>query len=93
MVKVSEGLVQKVQDHGSSRADTRLVCWHCGKRGHLAEHCRFKMNRCHKNGHIKTKCKERQDKEELKLVDKQGEDESRDHGYHVIDTLCVGTIG
>ena len=40
VVKVSEGLVQKVNDHGSSRAQGGPVCWHCGKRGHQAEHCR-----------------------------------------------------
>ena len=71
-------------------------CWHCGKRGHQAEHCRFKnavCHRCQKKGHIEAKCKARQDKEELKWVDKQGEKESRGHRYHVIDTLCEGTMG
>ena len=70
-------------------------CWHCGKRAHQAEHCRFKnavCYRCQKKGHIEEKCKARQDKEELKWVDKQGEDESRSHRYHVIDTLCEGAM-
>ena len=96
VVKISEGQVQKVQDYGSSRAQGGQGCWHCGKRGHQAEHCRFKnavCYRCQKKGHIEAKCKARQDKDELKWVDKQGEDESRGHRYHVIDTLCEGTMG
>ena len=33
-------------------------------------------------------CKTRQDNEELRWVDKQGEDDLKGHRYHVIDTLC-----
>ncbi|KAL5502089.1 hypothetical protein EMCRGX_G008807, partial [Ephydatia muelleri] len=81
-VKVSEVPVQKVQDYGSSPAQRGRVCWHCGKKEHQSEHCRFKnavCYRCHKKGHIEASCKTRQDKEELKWVDKQGEE---GHGYH-----------
>ena len=48
------------------------------------------MYRCHKKGHIEANCKTRQDKEELKWVDIQGE---KGHGYHVNDTLCEETMG
>ena len=59
--------------------------------GHQSEHCCFKnavCYRCHKKGHIEANCKARQDKEELKWVDKKGEDDRKGHRYHVIDTLC-----
>ena len=68
------------------------VCWHCGKKGHLAEHCRF-INavcyRCHKKGHIEARCKTRPDRDDLKWMNKQ---ETRGHEYHVIDTLSEETI-
>ena len=48
---------------------------------------------CYKKGHIEANCKARQEKEELKWVDKQGEDDIKSHEYHVIDTLCEGTMG
>ena len=95
-VKVSEVPVQKIQEYGYSPAQRGRVCWHCGKKGHQSEHCRFKnavCYRCHKKGHIEANCKARQEKEELKWVDKQGEDDIKGHGYHVIDTLCEGTMG
>ena len=69
VVQASEGRVQKFQDHVSSRTQGGQGCRHCGKRGHQAEHCRFKnavCYRCHKKGHIEAKCKTRQDKEETK---------------------------
>ena len=92
----SEVPVQKIQEYGNSPAQRGRVCWHCGKKGHQSEHCRFKnavCYRCHKKGHIEANCKARQEKEELKWVDKQGEDDIKGHGYHVIDTLCEGTMG
>ena len=49
--------------------------------------------RCHKKGHIEAKCKTRQDKEETKWMEEQGEDECKGHRYHVIDTLCEETMG
>ena len=96
VVKVSERLVQKVQDHDSSRAQGGPVCSHCGKKKHQTDLCHFKnavCYRCHKKGHIEAKCKAKQGKEELKWMDKQGEDESRGRWYHIIDTLCEGTVG
>eukprot|EP00731_Ephydatia_muelleri_P001856 Em0001g1856a len=44
-------------------------------------------------GHIEAKCKTRQDKEETKWMEEQGEDECKGHRYHVIDTLCEETMG
>ena len=96
VVQASEGRVQKFQDHVSSRTQGGQGCRHCGKRGHQAEHCRFKnavCYRCHKKGHIEAKCKTRQDKEETKWMEEQGEDECKGHRYHVIDTLCEETMG
>ena len=96
VVQASEGRVQKFQDHVSSRTQGGQGCRHCGKRGHQAEHCRVKnavCYRCHKKGHIEAKCKTRQDKEEMKWMEEQGEDECKGHRYHVIDTLCEETMG
>ena len=45
-VKVSEVPVQKVKDYGCSPAQRGWVCWHCGKKGHQSEHCRFKNAIC-----------------------------------------------
>eukprot|EP00731_Ephydatia_muelleri_P023099 Em0015g682a len=96
VVQASEGRVQKFQDHVSSRTQGGQGCRHCGKRGHQAEHCRFKnavCYRCYKKGHIEAKCKTRQDKEQTKWMEEQGEDECKGHRYHVIDTLCEETMG
>ena len=38
---------------------TQITCFHCGKKPHHSDNCRFKKAECHKHGHIAPVCKQR----------------------------------